>query len=681
MAELFNQLLAWVSANPLWAWAGVFLAAFAESVAVIGLVVPGVVLMFGFGALIATGALEFWPVFWWAVAGAVTGDGLSFWLGRHFQDRLRKLWPFSRHPRALERGIDFFERYGGKSVAIGRFFGPVRAVIPLVAGMLGMPPWRFVIANLLSALVWALAYLLPGVVLGASLELASEVALRLVLLLVVLLVSLWLAYHLVRGFYRFIQPYNSRIVQFLLGWGGQHRGLREISQALANPNHPEFKGLTQLASLLILSVLLFVLVAGAIPDHQTASLDNLLHKALLSLRSPWADELMVYFTRLGDLSVILIFAGSVAGLLLLRGDWRTLGYWLAATLFGLLVPVMLKYGLRIPRPEPRLGDLGPWSFPSAHVLRALTVYGFFAVMITRSIQRDWRWVNYAVVAILVAAIGLSRLYLGVHWLSDVLGSLLLGLAWVSGLGIAYHRHTKPATHPIQLTLAALAVLLLTIGIQTWFWQPVDVASYQPSPVAVPISEERWLQGQALELPQYRQDLRGQLEHPLAIQVVGDLQGLSAALQQHGWQPAEMLGWHNLLKLLSPSLPLQQLPVLPQVHAGRHEVLALEKQLPGDTRLILRFWSSPYRLEPGDRPIWLGGIAPQHKTVVLNLLSYPISDNRFDGALSTLQQDLAGLDVRMPESPKPPLLIILKTAVGRSLLKGMQQTERSHPASE
>jgi undecaprenyl-diphosphatase len=163
---------------------------------------------------------------------------MSFWLGRHFQDRLRGFWPFSRHPRALQQGIDFFQKYGGKSVAIGRFFGPVRAIIPLVAGMLGMSPWRFLMANLLSAMAWAPAYLLPGVVLGASLELASEVALRLVMLLLLLLVSLWLAYHLVRWIYRIIHPYTSRIVQLLFNFGGRHRGLREIAQALADPSQP-----------------------------------------------------------------------------------------------------------------------------------------------------------------------------------------------------------------------------------------------------------------------------------------------------------------------------------------------------------------------------------------------------------------------------------------------------------
>ncbi|MEW8047534.1 MAG: DedA family protein, partial [Candidatus Thiodiazotropha sp.] len=154
MSEFFTPLLAWIGENPLWAGLTVFIVAFSESVAIIGLIVPGVVLMFGFGALIATGILEFWAVFWWAVAGAVAGDGLSFWLGYHFQDRLRDFWPFNRHPATLRRGITFFQRYGGKSVALGRFFGPVRAIIPLVAGMLGMPPLRFVAANILSALVW-----------------------------------------------------------------------------------------------------------------------------------------------------------------------------------------------------------------------------------------------------------------------------------------------------------------------------------------------------------------------------------------------------------------------------------------------------------------------------------------------------------------------------------------------
>ena len=116
--------------NPLWAGVIVFLIAMAESLAIVGVLVPGVVMMFGIGALIATGVLEFWPTFAWAVTGAVAGDGLSFFLGRFYQQQLTGIWPFTRYPQMLDRGVRFFERYGGKSVVFGRFVGPVRAVDP-----------------------------------------------------------------------------------------------------------------------------------------------------------------------------------------------------------------------------------------------------------------------------------------------------------------------------------------------------------------------------------------------------------------------------------------------------------------------------------------------------------------------------------------------------------------------
>lgn len=112
--------------QPGWAGAVVFLMAFAESLAMVGMVVPGVAIMFAVGALIGSGALDFRVMVLWAVIGAVAGDGLSFWLGKKYQRQLTGMWPFSRHPAMLDKGIQFFQRYGGKSVVLGRFFGPVR---------------------------------------------------------------------------------------------------------------------------------------------------------------------------------------------------------------------------------------------------------------------------------------------------------------------------------------------------------------------------------------------------------------------------------------------------------------------------------------------------------------------------------------------------------------------------
>jgi len=166
MTEAFNQLLDWIRQHPDQAGLVVFGMALVESLAIVGVLIPGVVILFGAGVLIGTGILDFWSMCAWAVAGAIIGDGLSYWLGHHFEYLTGRWRWFRLHPDHLQKGIDFFEKYGDLSVALGRFFGPIRAVVPLVAGLLRMPPKRFYIANVLSAMVWAPAYLAPGMILG-----------------------------------------------------------------------------------------------------------------------------------------------------------------------------------------------------------------------------------------------------------------------------------------------------------------------------------------------------------------------------------------------------------------------------------------------------------------------------------------------------------------------------------
>ncbi|MES9969355.1 MAG: LssY C-terminal domain-containing protein [Candidatus Thiodiazotropha sp.] len=641
MSEFFTPLLAWIGDNPLWAGIAVFLVAFSESVAIIGLLVPGVVLMFGFGALIATGILEFWAVFWWAVAGAVVGDGLSFWLGYHYQERLQGFWPFSRHPATLQRGIAFFQRYGGKSVAIGRFFGPVRAIIPLVAGMLGMSPLRFVIANILSALVWAPAYLLPGIVFGASLELASEVAFRLVALLLLLLFLAWLLFILARTLFRLIQPHATTLVQRGFEWGQLHKGFRSISRSLADPNHPEAQGLAFLATLLLLATLLFMLITGIVLDGSiTRASDQLIYSALQSLRTPWGDQLMTLFTSLGDLESILGTGFGIAVLLLLQGHRRAFYYLVAATGFGLLAPVLLKYGLRIPRPPHSADLLGPWSFPSAHVLRSLTLYGFLSIMIARTLTREWRWFPYSIAALIIGAISLSRLYLGVHWATDILGSITLGIAWIALLGIAYYRHVEAESQATAL-IGATLLLLLSCTSYGWYQAAEKSSSYEHIAKTVQISREAWRRGHT-ELPQYRNDIFGDRDHPLNIQLAGDQAHLISLLLEQGWQRAEMLGWGNALRLLSPNAKLATLPVPPQVHDARHEELVMVKPVSEQQRLLLRLWSTPYRLAPGGERICIGNVTLQGSESVIGMLTIPRTIRQFDQPADILRQDLREL---------------------------------------
>jgi len=650
MQAFFESLLIWVALHPWFSGGIVFLVAMAESLAIIGMLVPGVVIMFGIGALIAAGSIPFWWAMAWAVAGAVAGDGFSFWLGRRYRQQLTAVWPFSRYPRSLARGIAFFEKYGGKSVAIGRFFGPVRAVIPLVAGIMGMNPWRFLAANLLSALAWAPAYLLPGMVFGASLELASEVALRLVALLVLLLLGVWLVGWLIHRIFLLLQPHSHTLLRWLHQLGEKHPRAHTITAALADPDHPEARGLTQLASLLILGAGLFSLTLGWVlgVGHEHQGIDRAVLEGLQSLHTPWADHLMVIFTGLADLEVILPLFLVVLGYLAWRRHRQAALHWLAAGAFCLVAVPLLKYGFGISRPTVVATAANSYAFPSGHTLWAVVIYGYLAVMVARASSNRWRWLPYSLAGIFIAAVALSRLYLGVHWLSDVLGSLTLGITWVATLGIAYYRHTESERAGWPLAVIAATTLSLAALVQGLTLHDQKLAYYTPREQIQAIAGADWWQQGWSRLPQLRDDLWDRRQRPLQLQYAGPLETLASQLASSGWQPAERLKWGNLLKLLTPSLPLRQLPILPQVHNGRHAQLVLEKPLADGGRQVLRFWPSRFRLTPAEAPLWVGWVSRQKKSTLLDLVAYPATVDGDDQ--TTLQAFAADLDGLLEHKP-------------------------------
>jgi membrane protein DedA with SNARE-associated domain len=166
MEHLVQPTIAFISAHAGWAFAVMFVTAFGESFAFLSLLFPGTSLLIAAGALMATGTLPYLPVLAGAILGAVLGDSVSYWLGRRFGYAIARVWPFTRNPDLLPGGIRFFARYGGASVFIGRFFGPMRAIIPLAAGVMQMTRARFWIANIVSAIVWAPMLLFVGDAVG-----------------------------------------------------------------------------------------------------------------------------------------------------------------------------------------------------------------------------------------------------------------------------------------------------------------------------------------------------------------------------------------------------------------------------------------------------------------------------------------------------------------------------------
>ena len=162
MDDLAQPLIEFIRAHANWAIAAMFVTGFIESFAFFSLLFPGTTLLIAAGTLMKSGALPYLPVIVGAILGAALGDFVSYWIGRHLGGGMARLWPFSRNLELLPNGIRFFQRHGGKSVFIGRFWGPIRAVIPLAAGIMQMPRGSFWVANIASALVWAPMLLFVG---------------------------------------------------------------------------------------------------------------------------------------------------------------------------------------------------------------------------------------------------------------------------------------------------------------------------------------------------------------------------------------------------------------------------------------------------------------------------------------------------------------------------------------
>jgi len=163
----FNEVILWLKDNPEWIALGVFGAAFIESFALIGVVIPGVVLLAVISGMAASN-LNVFELVLIAYVASFLADILSFLLGTSISKSIDKLWPFNKYPYLLGQGRSFVKRFGILGVFVGKFIGPIRPLLPLTAGSLGMNFKHFSIVEIFSSFLWALLYTVPGYYAGKS---------------------------------------------------------------------------------------------------------------------------------------------------------------------------------------------------------------------------------------------------------------------------------------------------------------------------------------------------------------------------------------------------------------------------------------------------------------------------------------------------------------------------------
>ena len=423
-----------------------------------GVPLPGETILLASGVLVQQGHLDLGDAIVFGILGAVIGDQIGYWAGREGGRPFVLRW--GRYvlitSERLARAEAFFERHGGKAVFLARFFSGFRVFGALVAGISRMRWGTFILYNALGGAVWATAVVLVGYFLGSSLGLVQRWLGRATLVLVAML-ALVVAFYLA---YRWAAHNRGRLV----GWGEavlayppvarlRTRYDTQLRWLLRRLTLGQYLGLHLTVGLLAAAGGLW-LFGGLAEDVLTGDpivhFDRVLDAHLHARATPPLTTFFLIVTALGSIETIVLLGVVVAAFFAWRRRWLFLGSWLAAVAGSAVLNHLLKGLFERPRPyfeHPLLIETS-YSFPSGHAMESFVVYGMLAYFVILTL-RSWES-RVAVVfgaALLVVLIGFSRMYLGVHYLSDVLAGYAAGGVWLSALitGVETIRRGKNET--------------------------------------------------------------------------------------------------------------------------------------------------------------------------------------------------------------------------------------------
>lgn len=401
MMQWFDSMTTWLQGSPHWLALAIFLVACLECLAVAGIIIPGTVVLFSLAVLAGSGALELWQTLLLAYTGGLLGDAISYGLGRRFHQGIRRLPVLRDHPEWLSGAENYFQRYGVISLLVGRYIGPLRPMLPLVAGMLDMPAVRFALVSVLAAAGWAVAYMLPGWATGAALRLP-----------------------LPEGFWGAAGIVSATLAVMLL----------LIMQASLR----ERRWSASLAALLGAIALAAMLIGFPHLD----SLDQGLMTLVQEERSTAFDPIVVFITRFGDFHIQFAVGVLLVLLLLAARRWQAGLFVGSCLLLASTATTVLKNLLARSRPDVLLQPLESYSLPSGHSSAAFAFFLALGILAGRGSAARTRLTWLLVACLPALAIALSRVYLGVHWPSDIIAGALVA-ATSCALSLALIQRAAP----------------------------------------------------------------------------------------------------------------------------------------------------------------------------------------------------------------------------------------------
>ena len=645
-STLIDRIFELVQSHSGWLIAMSAVFAYFESLAVIGLLLPGVLLLFIIGAVVS-GDLSLFLWCWLsAFAGALGGDWTSYWVGRYYRDRIDG-WPLlRRHPELMARARQAVARHGAKGVFVGRLLGPTRPVSALIAGAMNLPPRTMLLATVPACAVWVPVYMLPGLLFGASLELAAEFAGRLVLVLVLLLVVLWAVMWSTRVVYAYTARRSGWWLRSLIRWSSEHPLIGRWVEPLfgAGPGRRELLSVTLLGLFLMvcLAVLMGVLVAAPFAAG-TLDAERQIASVAASLRNHVADPAMIVIALVADLRVLMLVAGAMALLMLALGRGNAAAHWLTAIGGGWLLAELLNgwFGFLFPAPgaAPGYGEV-----PHRGLTMATVVLGFFAVMVAKDMRASHRKWAYLVNSLLLALVSFASFYLGLVTPLGLVAALALGGGWLALVGIGYRQRTLSRRHPGLLAFLFYGLLVSVTAFEVHGgYQRLADATQLELPGQV-LSPGKWLDGGWQDLPEVRSRLGSDESQRFDFQYAGTRNWLVERLSEAGWRKPQVrsLRWSSLL---SARPRPERMPHLPRDFAGKPEDLIMIRDREDGRREVLRLWASGAVLAPSGHPVWLGQVRIEAVDDILGMFNRWRDTGRRVQALNALERSLDDIAVR------------------------------------
>lgn len=422
MGAWLDSITSWLSANPSWLGAAVFLVSFLECMAIAGIIVPGTVALFAIAALAGSGILPLSAALLLGFLGGLLGDLISYFLGRRFHQNIRRLPGLRHHPEWIAGAETYFQRYGIASLLVGRFIGPLRPMLPMVAGMFDMPFVRFFAVSVVAAAGWSMAYIMPGWATGAAIRLP-----------------------LPEGFWPEAAVVGAGLAILL--------GVAIQSSVRAKPY----------ATKLIALASLIMLAAVFLGWPYLAHLDQGVMTLVQEHRSETAQNFVVLVTGLGDFKTQFCAAAVLLIVLVAMRQWRHAIFACATTLGAAILNQTMKHTFARARPEILAEPLATYSMPSGHASASFALFMTLAVLAGRGQPVRLRLTWLLLGAIPAASICVSRVYLGVHWPTDVLAGMLLAFfTCAASLAFVQNKQPLPAL-PMRVWWLLLPGIVLVLG--------------------------------------------------------------------------------------------------------------------------------------------------------------------------------------------------------------------------